>query len=198
MPIQFNEFNIPFDKVLVRLGYARNKTKIDPKTEEVLHELMGTAKKLVVPSRVTAFSKIKFEKPGLLLLEPGFRVKSAKVFELLSGCETACGFAVTIGPHLERKRDLFITHKDVLRASILDAIGSVAAEELAEITHKENSAKAVSATIRFSPGYGDWDIAGQIDFLSWLGAGNIGITLTPKSAMIPEKSVSAVFGLRGK
>lgn len=49
-------------------------------------------------------------------------------------------------------------------------------------------------TRRFSPGYGDRELKTQKDFLKWLGAVQIGISLTEACLMQPEKSVSAVIG----
>ena len=73
------------------------------------------------------------------------------------------------------------------------------AEELAEITNKQISdnenKKGLKTTMRFSPGYVDWDIKGQKDFLKWLGAEAIGIKLTKNFQMLPEKSVSAILGV---
>ena len=85
------------------------------------------------------------------------------------------------------------------RALVMDAIGSVAAETLAELTNKEIinivSKKGFSTSRRFSPGYGDWNISGQKDLLAWVGAPGIGIKLSDTYQMIPEKSVSAVLGV---
>jgi cobalamin-dependent methionine synthase I len=82
----------------------------------------------------------------------------------------------------------------------LDAIGSEGAELLADITNKQLCAEAKNnggtCTMRFSPGYGDWAVTGQKDFLNWLGVARIGIRLTEHSQMLPEKSVSAIIGVR--
>jgi cobalamin-dependent methionine synthase I len=52
--------------------------------------------------------------------------------------------------------------------------------------------------MRFSPGYGDWAIQNQKDFLQWLGADKLGITLAPSLQMMPRKSVSALLGIINK
>ena len=97
---------------------------------------------------------------------------------------------------------MFIAQKETNRGLILDAVGSVIAEELADLTQQEIRQSAQTrgedATMRFSPGYGDWILAGQPAFLAWLGAESIGIKLTPSYQMIPEKSVSAIFGIYKK
>ena len=50
-------------------------------------------------------------------------------------------------------------------------------------------------TTRFSPGYGDFDIAHQKDIIRLLNCDRrIGLTLTGGYMLIPSKSVTAVIG----
>ena len=197
-----SKFEIPYEKVLSRLGYLRGKTALDPKLENSIKEQLELAKKLVDIKYVLADSYIEFGKPDETLLNPDLKLKSKDLYELFHGCARAAGFAVTAGSALEKKRDLSIEEKNPANALILDAIGSVAVEEAADVINKEIAAEAAkenfSLTRRFSPGYGDWDVSCQKDFLKWLGAEKIGIKLSDKSAMMPEKSVSAIMGLRLK
>ena len=205
MAISFShpaKFEIPYEKVLSRLGFFHGKTKIDPMLEDSLKEQIELAKKLVVVKYVIADSRIELGKPDETFLTPDFKLKSKDIHNLFHGCSKAVGFAVTIGGSLEIKRDLLIKEKHTSKALMLDAIGSVSVEEMTDQINKEITAGAgkenLSSSQRFSPGYGDWDISGQKDFLKWLSAEKIGIKLSDKFAMIPEKSVSAIIGLKQK
>ena len=197
---QFGNINISRDKVLSRLGYAEGKTIIDAKTGRLVEGEILNAQKLIVPKQVIASSDIKKDKKGQILLEPGFAISSLDIAGLLENCEKAYGFAVSIGSFLEDRRDAYIKDGQTARALVLDAIGSVAAEELAELTHGQISRDAekesLKTTRRFSPGYGDWPLEAQKDFLKWLGADMIGIRLTANFQMLPEKSVSAILGVK--
>lgn len=199
-PSQFPKIELPAGKVLARLGYASGKTKIDSKIKEILDEEIAVAGKLIAPRQVQAFSKIALADGLKISLEPCFSIESRDIFKLLDGCAQAAGFAVTIGPALELKRDAYLKDKETTRALVLDAAGSVAAEELAAITNRQIAESAekngMLCTRRFSPGYGDWAIASQKDFLEWLGAAQIGIKLSDHFEMAPEKSVSAIIGLK--
>jgi len=198
-PGQFSKIHIPYDKVLLRLGHARGRTMLDERTASLIQEEISLCEKLAAPKQVIASSKIVISGNSTVNLEPGLIINSAKIVELLANCSTAYGFAVTAGPHIEEKIKRLIFEKETSKALILDAIGSVIAEELAEITNKQITAEAklngFNTTRRFSPGYGDWHISGQKDFLRWLGADNIGIKLNDNFQMTPEKSVSALLGL---
>jgi hypothetical protein len=198
-PSQFPKLTVPYDKVLARLGYARGRTALDRKTEEIIKEEIELSAKLLGPKQVIASSKVVLNPPSSVKLEPGLTIRSVKISELLKNCSIAYGFAVTIGPHIEEKMQYFIEKKEAARALIIDAIGSVMAEELAEISNAQIRDEAAGlgllTTMRFSPGYGDWSVMGQKNFLKWLGADKIGIKLTEQFQMLPEKSVSAIMGL---
>jgi hypothetical protein len=201
-PPQFSRLDVPFDKILARLGYAQGKTRIDASTETLINEEIEASKRLIVGRQAVALSPVNRPEAGVVALTPGLIITSTKIYELLSDCVTACGFAVTIGPHLEERRNQHLNRRETARALILDAIGSVATEELAEITHNQLAADAAKenlvVTRRFSPGYGDWPLPAQREFLTWLGAQNIGIRLSPSFQMLPEKSVSALLGVKPK
>ena len=188
------------DKVLVRLGYARGRTVVNPKTENLLEDEIRTASKLISAKHVIAFSGINRGPKGNILLEPGFEIHSKDISELLKDCVKAYGFAVTIGGFIEDKRNAYIKDNQTTKALMLDAVGSVAAEELADIINKHITAEAekdgLKTTRRFSPGYGDWKLEEQKAFLEWLGAKSAGIKLTGSFQMIPEKSVSAIIGIK--
>lgn len=196
-PVQFSRFDLPLNKVLSRLGYASGKTNMDAKTQEIIGEEIEAAKKLFSPKQVIASDAIKLS-GRKILLGPSLIIESPDIVKLLQGCSVAFGFAVTIGPALEARRDMYLKDKETTRALVLDAAGSVAVEELARITNNEVAAditkNGYGFTRRFSPGYGDWALSGQKEFLSWLGAEQIGIKLNDNFQMIPEKSVSAILG----
>jgi len=191
--------DISREKVLARLGYAQGKTLLDPQTSNLIDEELAGAFRLITPRQVVALSPVTLIGDGVAL-NPGFSIASAAIRDLLAGCAEAAGFAVTIGKNLEEKRSAYGTAGEHTRALILDAIGSVITEELAERTHRQIAADAaqrsLAATRRFSPGYGDWRLEGQKAFLVWLGASRIGIKLNPASLMFPEKSVTALLGLK--
>jgi hypothetical protein len=201
-PVQFDKFHLPVRKVLTRLGYADGKTILDDKINDILQQEIETAKKLLAPKQVEAFGTVSYAGVKNVNIEPGCRIDSFDIFQLFHECNLAAGFAVTIGPALEQKRDEYLKEKETTRALMLDAAGSVAVEELAEITHRQierlYNDKGYIVSRRFSPGYGDWSVSGQKELLNWLGAAQIGIKLTEAFQMLPEKSVSAVIGLKKK
>ena len=82
----------------------------------------------------------------------------------------------------------------MLRAVVLDAAGSVAAEAAAEYMDRaiqeRAAAEGLRTSCRASPGYGDWDVREQKALFGLVPAGRIGVRLSESGMMIPRKSVS--------
>ncbi|MCL2484445.1 MAG: hypothetical protein FWF00_00085 [Endomicrobia bacterium] len=197
--INVSAIQIPYKALLARLGYLQAKTKIDKKTEILIKENLDLAQKLIKPKAVLAFDNITV-KNGIIELEDGFKIESSDITKLLDGCFKAYCIAVTIGQAIENKRNSFIDDKETFKALILDAAGSVAAEETISIAYRQiedfEKKNGNVLTKRYSPGYGNWKLESQKDFLNWLGADKIGITLNDFFLMRPEKSVSALIGVK--
>jgi len=197
--VNVSSIEIPYSGLLARLGYLHTKTKLDIKTASSIKENLSLAQKLITPRSAVAFGNIKLNDDSVLF-ENGYRIKSGNVAMLLKNCFKAYGVAVTIGPALEKKRDECLKKKETFNALILDAAGSVAAEETIAIANaqiKAYEAKNGNAlTRRYSPGYGDWTLQANKQFLDWIGTLQIGVTLSKFCHMKPEKSVSALIGVK--
>ena len=184
---------IDYEDVLVRMGANKYRTKIDTKIETSILETIDLAKKLLQPKYAISMAT-KNVKDNEIFLED-FRISSKDIFKLLENSESVCGLIATIGFSIDSKISFFLEQKEIMPAFILDSVGSVAIEELVQNICDDIKTKYGNTTMRFSPGYGDWPIQNQKDFLQWLGAEKIGIALSPSFQMIPRKSVSALFGI---
>ena len=126
-------------------------------------------------------------------------IKSLALAKHLKGAQKAALFVCTIGRDLADKVNGYVTEGEIARATVLDAVGSEAAEALADRIDDLIKAKAkadgYAAVIRFSPGYGDWTIFDQTKILKALRSGKIGVKATKSYIMVPEKSVTACIGL---
>jgi hypothetical protein len=197
--INVSNIKISYETVLIRLGYWRLSTKIDEKTENLIKENLSAAQKLINPKAAVIFDDI-IVKQDEVLCKNGLKIQSKDVAKLFKNCFKMYGLAITIGEALEKRRDFFIKEKETFKALIFDAAGSVAAEETITSANKQikeyEEKNGNVLTKRYSPGYGDWPIENQKDFLSKLSADKIGIRLTNAYLMKPEKSTSAVLGVK--
>jgi hypothetical protein len=117
----------------------------------------------------------------------------------LRGSEALAVFVATIGPRLEENARALLAGGKLLEGWVLDAVGSLAAEAVADVAQREvqvlAAAQGWKATNRFSPGYCTWETAGQHALFSLLPAQPAGVTLNDSALMTPLKSVSGVVGI---
>lgn len=84
------------------------------------------------------------------------------------------------------------------KALIADSLASAAVEQVCELAEKEIHERVggYNYTWRFSPGYGDFPLDIQGEFLKALDApSRIGVNITDSLILIPRKSVTAVIGI---
>ena len=165
----------------------------------LVDEYIENAYYLINPSYSYIIKNVEWVHGSIALIEDSIIFKSQVIARLLEQCEKVAVFALTIGNHLEETVSQLARDGLVLQASALDAIGSVAAEKLADTVQDQigEMAHSYGLTIsrRFSPGYCDWHI-GQQRMLFWALRGNVvGIRLTGSCLMLPQKSVSGIVGI---
>lgn len=118
----------------------------------------------------------------------------------LDGC---CG-VVLLAAALGNNVDMLLRKtqaQDMAKAVILDAMASAAIEQVCDEAEKKISARLENKhfTWRFSPGYGDFPITVQKDFLTALNAQKvIGLCASQSGMLTPTKSVTAVIGVHEK
>lgn len=118
----------------------------------------------------------------------------------LDGCCGGVLLAATLGNSVDmllRKTQA----QDMAKAVILDAMASAAIEQVCDEAEKEIAEKMENKyfTWRFSPGYGDFPIEVQKDFLTALNAQKvIGLCASQSGMLTPTKSVTAVIGVHEK
>lgn len=115
----------------------------------------------------------------------------------LSNCTRAVIMCATLGSEVDRL--LRVTQvRDMARAVVLDSLASVAAEQICNKVDALIAARypGYHMTYRFSPGYGDYPIELQREFLRRLDAPRkIGLSANESFLLIPSKSVTAIAGL---
>jgi cobalamin-dependent methionine synthase I len=71
-----------------------------------------------------------------------------------------------------------------------------AVDGLCEAIGRSESFGGMELTRRFSPGYGDWPLTVQKEIVDRLKAGRIGVRVNESCVLIPEKTITAVAGLK--
>ncbi len=117
------------------------------------------------------------------------------VKHLLKSCKKTVLFAATLGSFTDTLSSR-LQISDMSKAVVFDACASSAVENICDNFCDDISKEYGFITRRFSAGYGDFPISMQKKFASVLDLQKTaGITFTDSGLMLPQKSVTALFGI---
>ena len=192
--------SLPKRQVLSRLGHDA-RTKLAPKQERFLQEQMHRAFALVKAQGVYRCLSITSNDGEKVMLADRSCIYSRDLAKMLSEAQQVWLAAVSIGAALEERCAQLFEDGQAAAAAVYDAVGSESADAAMDFlqeyvgTQLIRSARNLSK-FRFSPGYGDWSLEAQKDFFFWLNPERIGLQLNEKLLLIPEKSVTALAGIK--
>jgi hypothetical protein len=174
----FPELQLENKEIIKLLGKKKNSRSLDTQYLDIIEDMKKSSHDLIEPK---AFYRI-FERKNLPE-RPAFE-EAEKI-----------GLAIcTIGEKLPNKVNRLINKKDLVKAVILDAIGSVAVEKVAdninEIINEKAKQSKFDFSTRYSPGYCSWETKDQKLIFDNLPGNEIGVNLTDSFIMKPIKSVS--------
>ncbi|MCH5192909.1 MAG: methionine synthase [Oscillospiraceae bacterium] len=115
----------------------------------------------------------------------------------LKDCFGVALLCATLGEGVDRLLRT-VQAEDMAKALMVDALASAAAEQVCDAAENEirDRFPGKYTTWRFSPGYGDFPLECQGDFLAAVNAmRTVGVFLTAGGLLTPTKSVTAVVGL---
>ncbi|UCF06813.1 MAG: hypothetical protein JSV33_07255 [bacterium] len=180
-PVVLEGFDITIERgEVLRLLGQRPETGRDSgeRLHEAVHEALSRVGALVSPK-------------GIYTVTAGTELPGSSYFDEL---ERVAFCVCTIGPAVEEEVTALSGRGELLRAVVLDSVGSVAAEATADYMDRriqgEAAREGLKTSCRASPGYGDWEIREQGAIFELLPTGRIGVRLTPSFMMVPRKSVS--------
>jgi len=189
------------DKEVLRyLGYRG--AQADDRVSSLVKEMIELFSANVVPKSV--YGIWDFTPDSSPLTIGGMSVKSKNLCEHLEKCGRVALLAATLGTEADtllRRFSVQDMEKAVIAQAVCAAmieaycdsiVDSITAEIESELSQKEEP--FLYPTTRFSPGYGDFDIAHQKEILNILNCSRIALTLTDGYMLIPSKSVTAVIG----
>ncbi|MGN0614595.1 MAG: vitamin B12 dependent-methionine synthase activation domain-containing protein [Porcipelethomonas sp.] len=163
--------------------------------EECEKELLSA----INPDYIFRCFDIRTESSGIVIEGSTLTLMGKDIKRHLEGCEKAVLMCATLGIGADRLiKQLSVS--DMSRSFMTDALASAAIEQVCDEAEKVIKEKFpdMYMTWRYSPGYGDFPIEQQTDFLAVTNASKrIGLNLTEGGMLMPSKSVTAVIGLSG-
>ena len=197
------------EEVLRYLGFRKSETggeRHEQKLERarisaLITELSGELAEKAAPKNVYGIWDCKVNSPVVAL--EGMTVKSETLARHLEGCRRVALLAATLGPEADTLIRRYSV-QDMEKTVIAQAVCAAMIEAYCDETENEIAKKygmsffgssGLGRTARFSPGYGDFDLAHQKDIANLLNCDRrIGLTLTTAYMLIPSKSVTALIG----
>jgi hypothetical protein len=187
------------DHILIRMGYKKGLTKLSAEDEKEIDDNIKKARAMCRLQGAYLTLKIAVIEPAEVQLENGITFKSTGLAKLLKGCQEAVLMASTAGKDVVLARDKEVTDGDAAYGLVIDATASETADAgldwIQEFLNGQLARQGRKLTTRFSPGYGDLDLSAQKLIYDALGLDKLGISITDRYLLVPEKSVIAVAGI---
>ncbi len=191
---------VPLRMVLTRLGYRSSKTVLPGKQRERLEQTIAESFTLCEAQGCWLRLPIVEKRADATVLAEGVVLQSASLASLLKDSHAVVLMASTVGPEIVAAASEAMTRGDGATAVIHDAVGGQSADAamgwINEYVRRQLSRSAERLTSqRYSPGYGDFSLEHQSLFYSLLELERLGLSLTSRFMLVPEKSVTAVAGI---
>lgn len=195
---EFNELNVSVSDIEFFIGES-------PDLNEYLFDLINQALSEApdlceIKGGWRFFDSIGIQNEKNLILVGGKKFEVGKIVSTqLKKSASAALFLCTAGEKISAKSKELMAGGKMMEGYILDIIGSVTVEramdKIQDFLWAEMKVFGMGISDRFSPGYCDWDVAGQQKLFSLFPANFCGVTLSESSMMNPIKSVSGIIGI---
>ena len=191
---------LPYRQILSRLGYS-DQTKVPAQQLDLLTKQIQSAFALISPKGVYTCLAIANNDGQTVTLADHTQIACPAVAKMLKNCQDVWLAAATIGEQTSELTAKYFAEGEGAAATITDAVGSECADAVMDFLQTYAAAQLkrsgkILSDCRFSPGYGNWPLTAQKDFFAWLDLQELGLTLNDSMLLIPEKSVTALAGLK--
>ncbi len=183
---------LPRDRIYSRLGYAKGVTKLSDKQRQELEHYIEEALTL-----------IELKGVGAIIPKKDLSFESKSLSEFLINCQEVMLMAATAGNKIVDSISQDSSGKDVTRAVVFDAVASEMTDGALSwimnyFNHQLTRQNKQFTSRRFSAGYGDFLLENQKIIYDFLDLKQLGVSLSDNYLLIPEKTVTAVAGIRLK
>ncbi|NLB78578.1 MAG: methionine synthase [Clostridiaceae bacterium] len=189
--------------ILSRLGYDKHRTAISNESLRGIGRLITYAENTLSIMATYRIIDISYIDSPRVVLEDGTILSGKKLSELLKNSCQALVMGATGGAKIMELIEQLQVEGKMSDAVVIDAAASEITDSALDFVmsivgqYLKPRGKFLTK-MRFSPGYGDFEITQQKDFYRLLEAQNLGIKLNEACLLIPEKSVFAIAGICGE
>jgi hypothetical protein len=195
----FDEIPVTVDKrEILRLQGRHGKERLGQPIRKILDEMLDECHSLLQPRAVCVRMDARVMRRSIRLVN-GLSLHNPDGARVWRNADRLAAVVCTIGPALEERVSELSAQGASTAALMLDGIGSVAVDSVADHVNRRICRDAAHQGLRvgprLSPGYGAWPIEDQSVIFTIVTAERIGVHLNEQGMMIPVKSVSFCVGL---
>ncbi len=188
--------------VLTRLGYKKTTTIIDDEYKKKLDDSINIGLMMCNTKGVFSRFKVIDRTENSVVLENSISLESLSLTSFLSKSDEVVLMASTTGKEITERIQKEVAGGDAALGVILDAVASEVADSaldwMVDFINKFLGKEAFRLTKnRYSPGYGDLALHNQKKIYDALKLNKLGIDITERFMLVPEKSVIAIAGIEG-
>jgi cobalamin-dependent methionine synthase I len=204
MPVLFFEsisIPIPRKDIYRRLGFARGVTKISPSQKEEIDGHIQDAASIIQLKGVGLRLPIQEIKGLKVAAADGLVFESQHLARFLRTCSEIVLMAATAGTGIIDAIERDIAESNITHGIVLDAAGSEMVDASLDwiMNYFNRTLLRENRRLlrkRYSAGYGDLPLETQQTMYRLLQLDRIGVQITESCILVPEKSVTAITGIR--
>jgi hypothetical protein len=192
----------PYDKIYQRLGFKKKTTKLTVRQQKETDYFIEEALSVILLKGTMLRININGNDDNKVVLAGDITFPSRQLANFLRDCKEAVLMGATAGnavmDAIKEK-----TNQDKLAAAVIyDATASEMTDAALDwlmdyLNHQLRREGKKLLPRRFSAGYADFELENQQIIYNQLQMEKIGVKLSHNFILIPEKSVTAISGIRG-
>lgn len=188
--------------ILTRLGYRKTTTVFSEEYKQKLNRIINDGMLMCNTKGIFGRYSIVEKSDKHILLENELIFEATGLAKLLKNSTEVVLMASTVGSEITDKIHQEVESGDASLGVILDAVASETADAaldwMVDFINKLIRREGKKLTrMRYSPGYGDLPLSNQKKIFDTLGLEKLGLLITERYMLIPEKSVIAIAGIEG-
>ncbi|CAB1368328.1 hypothetical protein [Denitratisoma oestradiolicum] len=180
------------------MGYPHGQP-ISPPIQEVINEQLAQLDGLAQPWGTWLEIPIECIDGEQIRLTDQGCLRSRRLSKILRKSSAIRLILATLGPRVSEKVRQYTDDGDMLEALALDSAATAAISSLMEGLQadscKDASSRGLGSTLRYGPGYTEWELSDIEVLFNYLPKGQVPVRLNDQHMMIPEKSLLAIVGL---
>jgi hypothetical protein len=193
----------PREKIYQRLGYKKRTTEISANQKEETDRFINEASRLISLKGALLRLTIHHNDGEKIIMAGDLTFASKKLSAFLCDCQETVLVGATAGNGIMEAIKGKTQQDDLAAAVVYDATASEMTDSALDWImsylnqHLRREGKALLPR-RFSAGYADFYLENQKAIHRILQMEKLGVKITSSFILIPEKSVTAIFGICGQ